>query len=119
MEIANLIKVLKESEVNSHFWHLQTNSFAKHKALEIWYTDIVDIIDSLVESWQGSYNTRLSYPSTLELTPYNECETYFRNLCTLLESKIKECDSSCLDIQDIILDAKNLCNKICYLLTLK
>ena len=119
MDISNIVKTLKESEVNAHFWHLHTDSYARHMALGIWYDEITDIIDSLVESWQGSYDTRLLFPSILQMTPYDQCESYFQELKETLATKIKECDNTCLDIQDILIEAKNLCNKICYLLTLK
>ena len=39
----------------AHTMHLSTRSFAEHKALDDYYSGIVDLIDGLVESAQGKY----------------------------------------------------------------
>jgi len=39
----------------THSVHLNTRSYAKHKALNKFYTGIVDLADSLAETYQGRY----------------------------------------------------------------
>lgn len=53
-KIAKLISDLFFSRTQAHIFHLQTQSFAQHKALEDYYTSIVDLIDTLVETYQGT-----------------------------------------------------------------
>lgn len=39
-----------------HLAHLSSKSYSEHKALNEFYEELLDIIDSLVESIQGKYN---------------------------------------------------------------
>jgi len=52
---ALFIGTLMQSRNQAHIYHLQTNSFAAHKALQEYYEEIVDLVDGLVESYQGKY----------------------------------------------------------------
>lgn len=58
----DFISSLFEVRINAHIAHLQTNSFAKHKALGELYTDIVDLTDSYVETYQGINGILKGYP---------------------------------------------------------
>ena len=49
-----LISYLFHSQTQVHIFHLQTTSFAEHKALQDYYDGIDDLIDGLVESYQGN-----------------------------------------------------------------
>lgn len=44
----------------AHTLHLQTESYAEHKALEFFYTEIVDKADEFAETYQGSTGRRLA-----------------------------------------------------------
>jgi len=50
-----LVSRLLDSQRQIHIFHLQTKSFAEHKALKDYYDAIGDLVDSLVESFQGKY----------------------------------------------------------------
>lgn len=39
----------------AHRAHLRTTSFAQHKALDDFYTGLPDLIDSLIEAYQGRH----------------------------------------------------------------
>lgn len=39
----------------AHQVHLQTNSYAQHKALNGFYDDLLELADSLIETFQGQY----------------------------------------------------------------
>ena len=45
--------LLMASRIVAHIAHLQTKSYAQHKALQKYYEDIVDLTDTLIEQWQG------------------------------------------------------------------
>lgn len=53
--IDQFVMMLLHSVTNAHILHLQTNSYSKHKALEAYYTEIGDLVDSFVEAYQGRY----------------------------------------------------------------
>jgi hypothetical protein len=58
-----MISKLLHSRNQVHVFHLQTKSFAEHKALNDYYDEIVDIVDGLVESYQGKYGIIEKYES--------------------------------------------------------
>jgi hypothetical protein len=55
---------LLHSATNTHILHLQTKSYAEHKALQKFYEEIVDLTDTVIETWQGRTGTIAQYPST-------------------------------------------------------
>ena len=55
------VGTLMQSRNQTHIFHLQTTSYAKHIALQEYYEGIIDLIDSLVESYQGKYEIIKGY----------------------------------------------------------
>jgi hypothetical protein len=60
-EFLKLISYLLHSATQVHIFHLQTNSYAEHKALNKYYDEIVDLTDGLIESFQGKYDILKGY----------------------------------------------------------
>jgi len=60
-EFLKLISYLLHSATQVHIFHLQTNSYAEHKALNEYYDEIVDLTDGLIESFQGKYEILKGY----------------------------------------------------------
>lgn len=50
-----LMMELMHVRTNAHILHLKTRSYAAHKALGTFYDELVDLIDSLAEAYQGRY----------------------------------------------------------------
>lgn len=40
---------------NAHILHLASKSYAEHKALGSFYDDLTELLDSLIETYQGQY----------------------------------------------------------------
>ena len=75
------------SRTQAHIFHLQTPSYAAHKALNKYYDKIVDLIDGLVESYQGKYGIITGY-GNIALQEYQSCEAiimFFETLCMYVE----------------------------------
>lgn len=53
--IAKIIGILFMSRTYAHMAHLKTGSYAKHKALNKFYDDVVDVADDLAEAAQGMW----------------------------------------------------------------
>jgi hypothetical protein len=53
--VAKFISTLLASRDQAHVFHLQTRSYAVHKALNEYYDAVVNLIDEFVESYQGRY----------------------------------------------------------------
>lgn len=91
MTVQEYVSALMEIENISHIAHLQTSSFAEHKALNELYDGIVDQFDAYVEAYQGKYGIIKGYKSFkleegVDMIPYltkkaSEFEAY-RNTLT-------------------------------------
>lgn len=77
--IAELVMCLLNSVTTTHIMHLQTPSYAEHKALGEFYEEVGDLVDSFVESYQGKYGILQNYPKTYEL-PTDEPVSYLKAL---------------------------------------
>jgi len=49
------VSALLHSSTAAHFLHLSTKSYAEHKALGSYYEDILDLVDSYAETFQGHF----------------------------------------------------------------
>lgn len=53
--VGKLIVTLFHARTTAHVLHLQTRSYAEHKALNEFYDEIVGLTDSFAEAYQGEY----------------------------------------------------------------
>jgi hypothetical protein len=86
-EFAKLISYLFHSRTQAHIFHLQTDSFAAHMALNGYYDEIIELVDGLVESYQGKYGILTNY-SNFSILEYKDCEEvimYFQSLNMTVE----------------------------------
>ena len=63
-EPSKFVSKLFESREMAHIYHLQIKgdgSYAGHKALDEYYSGILDLIDSIVEIYQGQYDIIENY----------------------------------------------------------
>jgi hypothetical protein len=61
-QVAQLIVTLFHAGTAAHVLHLQTRSYAAHKALDDFYHGIIDAADAIAEVWQGKYGIIDAYP---------------------------------------------------------
>ena len=54
--------MLLHSATIGHMLHLQTKSYAKHMALNLFYQEMPELADSLIEAYQGRYGIVTDYP---------------------------------------------------------
>jgi hypothetical protein len=81
--IGKFISTLLASRDQAHIFHLQTRSYAAHKALNVYYDDIVNLIDGFVESYQGRYGILTGYKpavSFIETDNVEDVVKYFTAL---------------------------------------
>ena len=50
-----MVSKLFHSRTQAHVFHLQTKSYAEHIALIGYYVDIINLVDGVIESYQGKY----------------------------------------------------------------
>jgi len=51
--LSSFLMELLHSGTVTHIKHLQTKSFSEHSALGGFYPEIIELVDSLIEAWQG------------------------------------------------------------------
>ena len=86
----------------THSVHLNTRSYAKHKALNKFYTGVIDLADDFAEAYQGKYG--LIGPIALQSAKKTN------NVVEFLEEQAKEIentrykvvDKDCTPLQNII-----------------
>ena len=49
-ELEKLVAYLLHSQTQTHVFHLQTKSYAEHKALQKYYEGVDSLVDGIVES---------------------------------------------------------------------
>lgn len=106
--------VLFHSRDCMHLTHLQTTSYAEHTALSKYYDGILDLTDSLIETYFGSVGKRVSIK--IPQSEYINAQAHLKQLYSYIESNRSIFEES--HIQNIIDEICALINKTQYLLTL-
>lgn len=94
-----LISTLLESRTQAHIFHWQTTgvgSYAAHMALNAYYDAVPDLVDSLVESYQGKHGIVKGYAPAERFDEYSK-ETvvkYFKALAVFVERAYDKLDES-------------------------
>lgn len=64
--IGKLIVTLFHARTTAHVLHLQTRSYAEHKALNEFYDEIIPVVDAFAEAYQGEYGLIKDLHATYE-----------------------------------------------------
>jgi high-affinity Fe2+/Pb2+ permease len=110
----DMVSVLLHSQTQVHIFHLQTKSYAEHKALQKYYEGIDALVDGLIESYQGKYDVITQYNS-VKNEDYKSNEQvikYFKALDSMIEKNRKEVKESF--IQNQIDTVQELINSTVY-----
>ena len=102
MSCADLIGHLFLARDVTHSVHLNTRSYAKHKALGGFYDKVIDLADDLAEAYQGRHG--LIGPITLHSAKKtgNVVEFLEDSLSEVEKLRYQVCDKSDTAIQNII-----------------
>jgi hypothetical protein len=112
--VAQFISVLFNSREQAHIFHLQTSSYAKHKALNSYYDGIVDFADDYVEAYQGKYGILKGYtPQESFFEGDNNVLTYFDHLETFVADALSKLPDDA-DLQNIAADILHLVHSTQY-----
>jgi len=113
-DFVEMISILMHSQTQAHTYHLQSTSYAEHKALQKYYEGIDVLVDTIVETYQGKYGIVKGYKNF----PFNEYKGnentigYFEKLC----DKVTELRDCCKDswLQNEIDNVCTLINSTLY-----
>lgn len=99
--MVELISKLLNSRNQVHIFHLQVKDYAQHMALNGYYDGIGDLVDGVVESYQGKYDIITGYSSE-EYKDFDSNETvigYLKGLANDVESVHKQTKESFIQNQ--------------------
>jgi hypothetical protein len=106
--------VLFHSRDCMHLTHLQTLSYAEHKALNKYYDGILDLTDTLIETYFGLSGKRASIK--IPQSEFINAQAHLKQLYSYIESNRGIFEES--QLQNIIDEICALINQTQYLLTL-
>jgi DNA-binding ferritin-like protein len=103
-----LISTLMASRDQAHIFHWQVNgpsSYSEHKALGKYYDAIPDMLDALVESYQGKYGILKGFEPAERFDEYSKdgVVKYFKALATYVDrvyNKIPKEDTNIINQLD-------------------
>jgi DNA-binding ferritin-like protein len=88
-DVKHLVAKLFEARQVAHNVHLQTKSYSVHKALNKFYDELLDFVDSFVETYQGQYGILTGYEKLIVVEPVSDIETYIED-CAKIFNVAKE-----------------------------
>ena len=112
------VGMLMNSSTQAHQFHLMTNSYAQHKALEKYYEKIVPLLDDWAEAYMGKYGRLGKITSNKRfMKDPRKAKAYFRSLLSRIKAiKLPRSDTYLKNIQDEI---TALIRSTLYMLSLK
>ena len=114
-----VLSKLFEARDQVHLIHLNTQSYAEHKALNQFYDEWLDLLDKFIETYQGKYGNIGGYLS-FEINSGTNSRTYLTDLMIYLNTEmVNIVDETDSDLDNIIADMKQLTNQTLFLLSLK
>lgn len=93
--VKKLVEKMFEVRQTSHNFHLQTKSYSVHKALNSYYDDLLEFIDTFVETWQGEYGILTGYES-IQVSPIEDIVEYLEDAAKIFiigRDSLKDSDS--------------------------
>jgi hypothetical protein len=112
MTPGKFIGMLFQSRDMMHLTHLDTTSFAEHKALNAYYDGILDLTDSFTEKYFGrNKRVEIVIPESKKMSAVE----HMKAMQKAIESERENYPS---DLQNIMDEMLGLVNKTLYLLTL-
>jgi hypothetical protein len=114
MEVGKFIGALFQSRDMMHLQHLQTTSFAEHKALGAYYDGILELTDSFTEKYFGR-NKRI--PITIPESKATDAVSHLKSMQKMIETEADSENYPC-DLENIMDEMLGLVNETLYLLTL-
>jgi DNA-binding ferritin-like protein len=102
MKAADFVGLLFLARDVTHSVHLNTRSYSKHKALQKFYENIIDVADDFAEAYQGRKGLMgpISLMSAKKTT--NVIEFLESQLKEIEESRYKVCDKDDSTLQQLI-----------------
>lgn len=107
-----LITRLFHARTAAHMTHLQTRSFAEHKALDSFYNDVVGLADDFAETYQGIFGIMEEYP--VMALPTGKPVDWINALREWCEKNRDDCCRGKTTLENILDEISGLCASTVY-----
>lgn len=94
MTIEELFGTLQQSVVATWRKHLKTKKYSSHMALDDYYKNAPELIDTLIENWQGAHEKVEDYVNVLDGKEYDTAVDYLTDLRKVCKDGAELLDSS-------------------------
>ena len=116
-KVSMFISKLFHSQTQVHIFHLQTGSFARHKALQEYYEGIGELLDKLAEMYMGEYSKLNNFSVfPFENSNSTNSEGYLKSLLNYILTNRNAFEGT--DYQNIIDEITSLIKSTLYKLKL-
>ena len=97
MTVEEFFGTLQESVVKTWRRHLKTKKYSNHMALDEYYKEAPELIDALIEGWQGTHDKIEKYDDLLKDKEFDTAVDYLTELRKITKEGRKLVDSSELE----------------------
>lgn len=97
MKIEEFFGTLQESVVTTWRKHLKTKKYSNHMALDEYYKEAPELIDGLIEAWQGTHDKVENYEDLLKDKEFDTAVDYLKELRKITKEGRELMDSSELE----------------------
>ena len=97
MKVEEFFGTLQESVVMTWRKHLKTKKYSSHMALDEYYKEAPELIDALIEGWQGTHDKIENYVDLLKDKEFDTAVDYLTELRKITKEGRKLMDSSELE----------------------
>lgn len=111
-----VIGQLFQSRDTIHIAHLQTTNYAEHKALQKYYESLLDLTDSLLESYFGTIGKRINIK--VPASEYVNPQQHLKQLMDYVKKHRNVFGAENTHLQNIVDEILALISRTLYLLTL-
>ena len=111
-----VIGQLFQSRDTIHIAHLQTTNYAEHKALQKYYESLLDLTDSLLESYFGTIGKRINIK--VPASEYVNPQQHLKQLMEYVKKHRNVFGADNTHLQNIVDEILALISRTLYLLTL-
>jgi len=117
MDASEFLITLLNSATIGHVLHLQTRSYAEHKALQGFYEEMPDVVDAVIEAWQGRHQEIIEYPDQLVNVSGEKSDIDFVEYLKEFVEENRESLGQESEIQNLVDDIAQLIDSTLYKLT--
>lgn len=103
--VKKLVEKMFEVRQTTHNVHLQTKSYSAHKALNSYYDNLLDFVDTFVETYQGQYGIISGYEN-IQVSQVDDIVSYLEDgvkIFILGRDSLKESDGHLKNILDEVI----------------